>query len=179
MTKNTVLILRGSVILLLVLTSALLVNAQSIGHRQTPEPVTAAIKSIADPPPAGFTVLYIFTGARDTQNAGTNSAATSIHCSNAGESTTEVIVELTDYDASPTTISSTVSIQPNRTATFSSQATALYSEDDILTSLDDLNQGSGRVLVSAGADSIICTAQVLDPVGNPPSYVINLDLFRP
>ena len=178
MTKKTVLISMGSAVLLLVLTLALLVNAQTVGDRQAPESVTAVQTGIADPPPAGFTVLYNFTGARDTQNAATNSAATSIHCSNAGQSSTQVIVELTDFDANPT-ISATVTIASNKTATVSSQATVLYSEDAILTSPDDLNQGSGRVLVSAGADGIICTAQVLDPVGNPPNYIINLDLFRP
>jgi hypothetical protein len=69
-----------------------------------------------------------------------------------------------------------VTIETNATWTFTTQATAAYTEDSIL-STGTLNQGSGRVLVDA--DHLICTAQVLDPGSDPPVSVTELEMFRP
>jgi hypothetical protein len=108
-----------------------------------------------------------------------------------------VRLELTDfYGASP--ITGTVTITPSWTVTFTSQDTTLYEEDCSLDSLLNfqqgcndttlqtyINQGSGRIMVDSPTANVICTAQVLDP-GDvedpnppPPSYVVNLDLFKP
>jgi len=135
-------------------------------------------EGLADPPPAGFTVLYTFTGAKDTQAGGTNSGATTVHCTNAGAANVQVRVEISDFDNAPT-ISGTLTIPPSGTRTYSSQNTNLYAEDFTMSTTDNIDQGSGRVLVNSSSAKVICTAQVLDPIGNPPEYVINLDLFKP
>ena len=173
------LILSTLLLLLPVVVLTLAANAQGPGDPREGEGGTGrGGHGLSDPPPPGFTVLYMFTGARDTQAGGTNSAATSVHCTNAGAANVQVRVEISDFDNAPT-ISGTLTIPPNGTRTYSSQATNLYAEDFTMSTTDNIDQGSGRILANSSSARIICTAQVLDPVGNPPAYVVNLDLFRP
>ena len=101
-----------------------------------------------------------------------------IHCTNAGAAPVQVRVEISDFDNAPT-ISGTLTIPSSGTRTYSSQATNFYAEDFTMSTTDNIDQGSGRIMTNSGPAKVICTAQVLDPVGNPPEYVINLDLFKP
>ena len=163
---------------LLTLVMALAVYAQGQGDDRSDEDGGIGGLGLADPPPPGFSVLYTFSGAADTQNS-TNTSATSVHCTNAGTANVQVIVEISDFDNSPT-ISGTLTLVPNRTATFGSHGTALYIEDVTLTATaDNIDQGSGRVSINPSSAKVICTGQVLDPLNNPPEFVINLDLFKP
>ncbi len=123
-----------------------------------------------------ITVLYMFTGAKDSQAGGTNSAATAIHCTNAGAASVKVWVQISDFDNTPT-ISGTLTIPPSGTRTYSSQATNFYAEDFTMSTTDNIDQGSGRVMAEGSSSNIICTAQVLDPVGNPPNYAVKLTLY--
>jgi hypothetical protein len=99
-----------------------------------------------------------------------------VHCTNIGTTNVQVQVQIADFDNSPT-IEGTLTIPPGGTRTFSSQLTNLYVEDSTMTTTDNIDQGSGRILASTTSSRVICTAQVLDPVGNPPSYVVKLTLF--
>ena len=176
--KKKLIVTFGSV-LVVGLALALVVYAQGPQGDEGEEPGGIGGLGLADPPPAGFTVLYMFTGAKDTQNATPNTAATSVHCTNYGSSSVQVRVEISDKDNVPTD-SATFTLAPNATETVSSQLTELYFEDALLsTTVDDINQGSGRILADSSSAKIICTAQVLDPINNPPQYLINLDLFTP
>jgi hypothetical protein len=165
--------------LVLVIVLAMAVYAQGPQGDEGEEPGGVSGLGLSDPPPAGFTVLYMFTGAKDTQSLGANTAATSIHCTNYGSISTTVRVEISDKDNAPTA-SASLTLNTSQTGTFSSQNTAIYFEDaPPMNFSDDVNQGSGRILINNSTAKIICTAQVLDPVNNPPEYLINLDLFKP
>ena len=168
-----------SVLLLLTLVMTLAVYAQGQGDDRSEEEGDIGGLGLADPPPPGFSVLYTFSGAADSQNSTPDTAVTSVHCTNAGTSSVQVMVQISDFDNVPT-IAGTFTIASNRSATFSSHPTIFYLDDVTLSATgDDIDQGSGRVLINPSSAKVICTAQVLDPVNNPPEYVINLDLFKP
>jgi len=169
------------VLLLLALFLTMAGYAQGPGgnEKEKEEEGGAGVRGLADPPPAGYTVRYMFTGAADDDPlADPDTRATVVHCTNHGSSSVNVWVEISDFDKNPT-ITGTVPLAPSWTATFSSQNTEVYAEDVILSPhTDDINQGSGRILVNSSSTQIICTAQVVDPTNDPPEYMINLDLFR-
>ena len=178
MKKKLIVTLVLSILLLMTLVMALAVYAQGQGDDRSEEEGGIGGLGLADPPPPGFSVLYTFSGAADTKNT-TNTAATSVHCTNAGTASVQVMVQISDFDNTPT-IAGTFTIASNRSATFSSHPTIFYLDDVTLSATgDDIDQGSGRVLINPSSAKVICTAQVLDPVNNPPEYVINLDLFKP
>jgi len=127
---------------------------------------------LADPPPSGFSVLYMFTGAsNDTTTPDT--IATSVHCTNFGPANAQVQVQFFSPSAG-NTYSATLTIISNQTRTFSTQPTVIYFEDSNVNA-GFLDQGSGRVL--ANKSHLICTAQVLDPTNNQPLFMTKLPLF--
>ena len=171
-----------SLLLSLILTLALIgvVAAQIPGGEREPDSPHAPARSpngLADPPMAGFTPVYIFTGAADNTNAATKSMATVVHCTNYGITSTIVLLELSDFDNIPT-ITGTVNISPNETRTFASQHVPYYGLDRTFNVVDDINQGAGRISVN-GPTTIICAAEVVDPNHNPPDFAINLTLYKP
>jgi hypothetical protein len=126
-------------------------------------------------------VLYAFSGVRDNYNTRQPepaTAATSIHCTNVGADAVQLYIELFRYQGN-VIVANTDTISPNFTYTFSTQNTELYAEDAVMTPTVAIDQGSGRIMADSGTAKIICTAQLLDPTGSPPSYVVNLDLFKP
>jgi hypothetical protein len=135
-------------------------------------------QGLNDPPPAGMTVLYTFTGAR-TRTAAGEQVATVVHCSNYGTEAATTRVEIYDWnDSASATFSGQISIGSNRTRTFATANTQIYDEDVIMTQpvANTINQGSGRVMSTKR--TLICTAQVLDPMHAQPYFMINLDLYR-
>lgn len=151
-------------------------QAQTGLSDRQPEPNNSGLpagRGPADPPPAGYTVYYLFSGAVTTPQV-----ATTVHCTNAGSSIIDVMVELADFDNLPV-YTGTAAMGSNTTFTFSTANTGLYSDDVIIdTAGDVLNQGSGRVMANSPTAKLLCTAQTLD-VANPPTYVVNLELFTP
>lgn len=151
-------------------------QAQTGLSDRQPEPNNSNLpagRGPADPPPAGYTVYYLFSGAVSTAQV-----ATSVHCTNASTTVLDVMVELADFDNLPV-YTSTITMASNTTFTFSTANTGLYSDDVIIdTSGDILNQGSGRVMANSPTAKLLCTAQTLD-IANPPTYVVNLELFTP
>ena len=165
-----------TILLQLVLSLAVTAYAQEPDEGNRVEDVEAqegfGVQGLADPPPPGFSVLYMFTGvANDTTTVDT--IATSVHCTNFGSSTSQVEVQFfssnggVDYTA-------TLSFDPSQTRTFSTQPTVIYAEDRNLNA-GLLDQGSGRVL--ANRSHLICTAQVLDPTHAQPVFMAKLPLF--
>jgi hypothetical protein len=175
--KKIFAILSISLVVVFALILAVAVYAQGPGDGERDEGGEIGGQGIADPPPAGWTAVYMFTGVVDN-TPGADTVATSVLCTNYGSAGTDVRVEFIDFDNNPV-ISGTTTIDPNESQTFSTQATAIYWDDVPMTVSDSIDQGSGRVLISNSAARIICTAQVLDPNNNPPEFMINLDLFRP
>jgi hypothetical protein len=176
---KVVVILALSLALLLALVLAIGGHAQGPGGDEKNEEGGVGGLGLADPPPAGYTVLYTFTGATDAQDRTPNSAATVVHCTNYGDTAVNVCVEFGDWDNSPV-ISCTTSIASNYTKTFSSQSpVSFYGLHCIMStpSTDDINQGFGRIMADSSSAKIICTAQVVDPINNPPRYGVKLTLF--
>jgi hypothetical protein len=173
--RNLAVTLALCLILGLVLVLAMVTYAQG---PEGDDPGTGEVESqdeisgqgLSDPPPSGWEVLYMFTGAVDNANA-----TTVIHCTNFGSVNAEVKVEIFNYYDTSTT-SATISIRSDETKTFSTRSTAIYEEDAVLPSIAPIDQGSGRVL--SPESDIICTAQVLDPTNNPPEYMVNLQMFK-
>jgi hypothetical protein len=163
----------------LTLSAAMGVYAQGGGDRQGEgDSQGVGGEGLTDPPPAGMSVLYTFTGARHETIAGSR-VATVVHCTNYGTQDASVRVEIYEYnDLADRTFSGEDVVDSNHTATFSTQDTLIYDEDVIMTQPigNNINQGSGRVM--SDLRTVICTAQVVDPAHNLPYFMINLDLYR-
>ncbi len=125
--------------------------------------------------------IYVFSGVNDdgAKGSGSRTEATAVHCSNFG--TTDALVEVQFYQFDGTTVyTGSTTIDVNRTWTFSSQNTSIYTDDVIVgggSGTDAIAQGFGRVL--AAHTDIICTAQLLDPLNNPPTYITSLTMVKP
>jgi hypothetical protein len=128
---------------------------------------------LADQPPTGFSVLYMFTGVANHPTAATRQIATSVHCTNFGSTSVQAQLQLFSLGGG-STYTAAVTINSNQTWTFSTQNTDIYREDSTLNT-PAIEQGSGRVL--ANNSQLICTAQVLDPSTNPPAFMARLSLF--
>ena len=127
------------------------------------------------PPPSGLEVRYMFSGVKNKPNVGR--MATSVHCSNydSGLSNVNVVVEFFNNDGT-TTYSATNTIAPDKSWTFSTQATQMYGSNESVagTGSAEIDQGSGRVL--ADSAEIACTSQVLDPSSSV-QFITALTLF--
>jgi hypothetical protein len=167
-----------SLLLLLALIPALAGHAQEPGGGRNGEGAGGGGRGLADPPPAGYTVLYMFTGAADDDALpDPGKRATVVHCTNYGSSSVNVRVEISDYDNNPT-VDATHQIDPSHTRTFASQNTQVYTEDSLLPSPSDaIDQGSGRIMADSSSAKVICTVQVVDPANNPPEYGVKLTLY--
>jgi hypothetical protein len=165
----------GLAALFLALAMAMAVYAQGPGDERPDEGGNVGGLGLADPPPAGFNVLYTFTGVRNDTTPPVT-AATSIHCTNHDSNPVSVRVEVFNFN-NTATMTGNFTLTPSRTATFSSQFTALYFDDTVLAPASAIDQGSGRVLVNGSSVKIICTAQVLDPTNDPPNYGVKLTLY--
>lgn len=130
-------------------------------------------------PAVDLVEVYRFTGVTDDGQKGSpnRKKATAIHCTNVANTNNQVEVQVFQYDGT-SVYTGTATISPNRTFTFSTQNTAIYFDDVVLGGLgtDNIYQGTGRVL--AQSKQVICTAQALDPFNLPPSFVVNLDLYK-
>jgi len=125
-------------------------------------------------------VQLVFKGVSNDgeQGSDTRNEATSIQCTNT--SSDKIKVEVDVYDDSGSVYTGSISLSPNRTATFSTQNTAIYYEDVILggsTGTGFISQGYGEVL--SESEDVICSAQVLDPLNVPPDYITVLELNKP
>jgi len=130
-------------------------------------------------PSGSLAVLYTFTGVTDdgAQSAAGRKEATSILCTNLAASNTTVEVHVFNWDGSEVG-TGTATVAPNNSYTFSTQNTTIYFEDVILGSgggTPAIFQGFGEVWTDQ--TNVICTAEILDPLGYPPVYMDKLPLF--
>ncbi|MEW5957249.1 MAG: hypothetical protein AB1801_05975 [Chloroflexota bacterium] len=135
---------------------------------------------LVDPPPAGYSVLYMFTGVAN-DSTDNDQIATAVHCTNFGSTSTSVIVQLfTSGSGGPPTVfaSPADDLAPNETGTYSSQGT-IFTEIPI--GAGAIEQGSGRVLATTPA--LICTAQLLNPSpispAITPTFISELEMYKP
>jgi hypothetical protein len=151
-------------------------DSRDAAYAEAAAPDLAIDAGIGSPAPAGFTVLYVFTGVANESDNG-NDEATSINCTNYSNSAAvEVRVEV--YGGNPADLyAANQVINPGATRTWSTQSIDAYNDGTILPSVDYIFQGSGRILTRQHTQ-IICNAQVLDANVDPPVYVVELDLYR-
>jgi len=126
-------------------------------------------------------VLARFSGVTDDglQGGGARKEATSILCTDFGTTNIPVTIHLFQWSGSLVGEGS-VTMTPGDSYTFSTQNTTIYFDDVILGpggGTPAIFQGSG-VILSTGGD-VLCTAQSLDPLGYPPSFVARLQIDRP
>ena len=161
-------------VLLLVLTfSALGVQASGEGQSQATEVSIAA--GIGNPPPAGFTVLYMFTGVANETDSGRDES-TSINCTNFHPTASvEVRVEIFNQDPAAM-YAGNQTLSAGHTGTWSTQSIVAYNDGVILPAVPFIFQGSGRVLVKQHSQ-IICSAQVLDADVYPPVDAVKLPIY--
>jgi hypothetical protein len=125
---------------------------------------------LTDPPPTGFSVLYMFTGVNNDTTA-TDAVATTVHCTNFD--TKAISLTLQFFATSGGTIDSfTDNLAANETGTYSTQGT-FFNETPLNLTL--FEQGSGRVL--ATTSKVICTAQLLQPGTITPTFMVKLPMF--
>lgn len=130
---------------------------------------------------ADQTVLYTFSGVTDDglQGGAERKEATSIHCTNFDSSeTAEVEVQVYQWNGTDV-YTGTVNLLAKQTVTFSTQNTTIFFDDILLggnPGTSAIFQGSGRVL--SNHPNVICTAQTIDPLNNPPNFATSLQLFR-
>lgn len=114
--------------------------------------------------------LFRATGVRDAATA-----ATVVHCTNLGGTTRSVYVEILDFDGA-LDCSMAIAVAPDETRTFSTRPTALYSDDASCAAAPLTEQGS--LLISLNEwTRLICTVQIVDPIGATPRFAERLDLF--
>jgi hypothetical protein len=101
---------------------------------------------------------------------------TVFHCTNLDSKPVEIAVEVFDLGGTRVNDASTgvgaAVHQPGVTLTYVTRDTAAYAEDVFLGISVPINQGSARIV--ATSSKIICTAQVLDEVNNPPASITAL-----
>lgn len=154
-------------------------DAEELKARESASSDETAGLGLVDPTPPGFQMLYMFSGARHRTTVG-QQVATVVHCSNYGLEAAAVRVEVFDWNnAASSTFSGEMNVLRNRTRTFSTANAQVYDVDVVMTQpvADPINQGSGRVL--SDKDTIICTAQVIDPAHAWPYFAVKLALHYP
>ncbi len=138
-------------------------------------------RPVAPEAPTALSVKLQFSGVTDDgkKSAADRKEATSILCTNAGTSVAEINVELFQWNGA-LVYTATVTANPKASFTFSTQNTTIYFDDVIFGTgggTDSIFQGFGRVLSDRAG--IVCSAEVLDPLGYPPVFVSGLEMVRP
>ncbi|MDX1688087.1 MAG: hypothetical protein R3248_08900 [Candidatus Promineifilaceae bacterium] len=121
-----------------------------------------------------LSVVYHFAGALNATETATEKA-TVVQCTNIHASeTTEVEVQLFQYDASAV-YTGTISVDPMKTATFESSPVPFYVAD-VFLGAGNVEQGYGRIMSTH--EDIVCTVQTIDPVNSPPTWSFDLPLYH-
>jgi hypothetical protein len=125
------------------------------------------ISGLADDPPAGKKILYMFTGVHH-RNASPE-VVTTVHCTNYGAAV-DFRVEIFDHDVSNNYIPLFTTIPSNHTVTISTA--------DFFPT-EDIEYGSGRILTDDGPETkVICTVQVTAlNSSDEPNAMTKLHLF--
>jgi hypothetical protein len=168
----------SALLLALGLTFVVETNAQEPTAEPREEEPSGEIDGLGlkDPPPTGFSVLYMFTGVANDNTPPNNNRATVVHCTNFGSTATTLGIEFFLSTGGGTPNSPYINtLAANQTRTYSTQSTFFGGEVPLDSGV--IEQGSGRVLFKEHSN-VICTAQVLQP-GNDitPTFMVKLPLF--
>jgi hypothetical protein len=161
------------------LATVMITYAQGPEPTEEPETTDGGAQNIgglglSDPPPAGLSTLYMFSGVAN-DDTGPDLIATSVLCTNFGSTSVQVELQLFDQTNSNVYTTSTT-IAPSHTWTASSQNTPFREDATLNTGF--IEQGSGRVL--ADQAHLICTAQLLNPdQGAGTVFMSELEMFTP
>ena len=145
--------------------------------------LAASTQAQAGSPPAApeaVTARLLVSGVTDDGEKGSplGKEATAITCTNLGAA--DAIIEIRVYQWTGALLyTSIIASGPMKTVTFSTQPTSLYFDDVII------NAGAGgtavieqgAAVIFSDSPAIICTAQMLDPVGYPPAYMDKLAMY--
>ena len=166
-----------------------------VAHAQGPEDEEAAEggvgasggvggMTLADPPPAGYSVLYMFTGAAN-DSTGDDRITTVVLCTNWGESDVDVQVQFFNANGDPHTGEATITAGDTWTYyPFGQGPSILFTagaHDTAVGAADFfLSQGSGRVV--ATGSRVICKALLVAPDGHTagsdqPAFMANLTMY--
>jgi hypothetical protein len=164
-----------ALVMLLALVLALGANAQE----PTAEPQEAdsggeiSGQGLTDPAPTGFSVLYMFTGVHNDTSS-PDGVATAVHCTNFDTKAISLTLQFFGTLGGSVT-SFTDNLASNETGTYSTSDNTFFNETPL--DLTTFEQGSGRVL--ATSSKVICTAQLLEPGAITPTFVSELEMFKP
>jgi hypothetical protein len=159
---------------LLLTTAALLSAALDAGSAMAQSRVEGKAPQVRAFP--NLTRIYRFTGLVTTSLSSSTGAQVSVTCTNwSPTATTTVRYLFRDFNG--TVVGDTsVNLTPLRTLTVSTQFTAFYFEDAVVTLSSTLDQGSLEILATAAP--IHCNANVVDAAHSPPSFEIELSRTR-
>lgn len=130
-------------------------------------------QGLTDPAPAGFSVLYMFSGVNNDTSS-PDAVATAVHCTNFD--TKAISLTLQFFGTLGGSVSSfTDSLASNETGTYSTSDNTFFIETPL--NLTTFEQGSGRVL--ATSSKVICTAQLIEPGAITPTFISELEMFKP
>jgi hypothetical protein len=147
-------------------------SAYAQGEGDGPRAAEVGGAGLDDAPPPGYSVLYMFTGVANNTTVGLR-IGTTVMCTNYGTASVDVRVEMFSFSGN-TMWFDEATFDPGNSYTFSSQSTNIFFDDEVLTT-GTINQGSGRVL--ATEHTVICTALLVDPDSDQPSFMDKLALY--
>ena len=138
-----------------------------------------AIIGATFPAQAAFHVIYQVLGMYDSGHGANAGIATSIHCTNTGTTATIVRVRVRTPDGATSGTVKQHLIAPQGTFTWSTHATAMFSDLNVDSGLATgmLQQGSAQILVDT-SDAIVCAADLLDAANTTPNFVAARRMVR-
>ncbi len=141
--------------------------ADAASPAKTPSPPIAS-------PQGSLPPVYRITGVRSSATM-----ATDIHCTNLDSVSVDIYVAFYEYTGSQACALGTAAVAPGNTRTLTTADTAVFSEDAICTSpAPVIGQGYAAVSTSPVKANIICSAELVSVLGNPPTTLGALDVYR-
>ncbi len=140
--------------------------ADAASAAKTPSPPIAS-------PDGALPPVYRITGVRSSA-----AMATAIHCTNLDSVNVDINVAFYNYTGSPACYVGYTGTAPGSTRTMSTADTAVFSEDGICVPAPDIGQGYAVVSTYPVKANIICSAELVSVLGNPPTTLGALDVYR-
>jgi hypothetical protein len=140
----------------------------------------AASDETAQRPPSGSVAApngfnppsYNITGVRSSINV-----ATAVHCTNLGPGSVSVYVDFFDFNGSFVCGTSMTGLATGGTASFATANTQVFVEDSFCATIPAIGQGRAAVSTVPTHGPIICSAELVGIVGNPPAALSALDVY--
>ena len=117
--------------------------------------------------------IYRITGVRSSV-----AMATDIHCTNLDSVNVDIYVAFFEYTGALACSIGSAATAPGNTRTLSTADTAVFSEDAFCGSVPVIGQGYAAVSTFPVKANIICSAELVSVLGNPPTTLGALDVYR-